>query len=78
MKKRVLLGTTNQAKTNIIREAVQSLPLDILSLSDLNIDIEVTEDGDSPEENAEKKARSSANFGTKVLLNILSLSVKGI
>jgi 8-oxo-dGTP diphosphatase len=58
MKKRVLLGTTNQAKTNITREAVQSLPLEILSLSDLNIDLEVTEDGDSPEENAEKKARA--------------------
>jgi XTP/dITP diphosphohydrolase len=57
MKKRLLLGTTNQVKTNIVREAVQSLPLQILSLSDLNIGIEVTEDGDSPEENAEKKAR---------------------
>jgi XTP/dITP diphosphohydrolase len=53
----VLLGTTNQAKTNIVREAVQSLPLEILSLSDLNIDIEVTENGNSPEENAEKKAK---------------------
>jgi 8-oxo-dGTP diphosphatase len=58
MKKRVLLGTTNQAKTNIVQAAMQSLALEILSLSDLNIDLEVIEDGESPEENAEKKARA--------------------
>lgn len=58
MKKQVLLGTTNQAKVNIIREDLESLPIELLSLKDLNINVDVKEDGQSPEENAEKKAKA--------------------
>lgn len=58
MKKRVLLGTKNQAKINIVQEALESLPIEILSLRALHIDIDVREDGKSTEENAEKKAKA--------------------
>ena len=58
MKKQILLGTKNQAKINIIQAALDSLPIEILTLGDLDINIEVREDGQSTEENAEKKARA--------------------
>lgn len=58
MKKQILLGTKNPAKINIIQAALDSLPVEILTCADLNINIEVREDGQSTEENAEKKARA--------------------
>jgi inosine/xanthosine triphosphate pyrophosphatase family protein len=58
MKKQILLGTKNQAKINIIQAALDSLPIEILTCGDLDINIEVREDGQSTEENAEKKARA--------------------
>ena len=53
-----MLGTTNQAKMNIVQAALESLPIEVLSLGDLNIHIDVREDGQSTEENAEKKVRA--------------------
>lgn len=58
MKKRILFGTTSQAKIDHIHAFLESLPLEILSPRDLNIAIDVKENGASPEENAEKKARA--------------------
>jgi 8-oxo-dGTP diphosphatase len=58
MKKHILLGTTNQAKIRVVQAALKSLPIEILTLDDLNIHIDVREDGQSTEENAEKKARA--------------------
>jgi 8-oxo-dGTP diphosphatase len=58
MKKQLLLGTTNQAKIKHIQELFEFVPIQILSLKDLNIDVNVREDGKSPEENAEKKAKA--------------------
>ena len=58
MEKRLLLGTMNQAKVNIIRAAIESLPIKVLTLGDLNINVDVREDGQSTEENAAKKARA--------------------
>lgn len=58
MKKQILLGTKNRAKINIIQAALDSLPIEILTWHDLDINVEVREDGQSTEENAEKKARA--------------------
>lgn len=58
MKKRILLGTTNQAKIDIIQAALKALPVEALTLNDLGITINVKEDGNSTQENAEKKARA--------------------
>jgi XTP/dITP diphosphohydrolase len=58
MEKRLLLGTTNQAKVHFVRVFLKSLPVEILSLEDLAIDVDVAEDGKTPQENAEKKARA--------------------
>jgi len=56
--KRILFGTRNQVKLDLFRDILATLPVEILSPQDLSIDIEVKEDGSSPEENAEKKARA--------------------
>ncbi len=58
MMKHMWVGTTNRAKIDIVRAAVQSLPVKVLTPRDLDIDIEITEDRHSTEENAEKKARA--------------------
>jgi inosine/xanthosine triphosphate pyrophosphatase family protein len=58
MKKQILLGTKNQAKINIVQAALKSLAIEILTLRDLNINIDVREEGQSTEQNAEKKARA--------------------
>jgi inosine/xanthosine triphosphate pyrophosphatase family protein len=58
LEKQILLGTMNPAKVGIIQAALASLPIKVLTLSDLNLKIEVKEDGLSTEENAEKKARA--------------------
>ncbi|MBN2006606.1 MAG: hypothetical protein JXA21_24855 [Anaerolineae bacterium] len=56
--KQVLFGTTNSAKIRHVRAYLEALPVEVLSPGDLNIDIVVEEDGRTPEENAEKKARA--------------------
>jgi 8-oxo-dGTP diphosphatase len=58
VKKRLFLGTRNQAKVDLFQSLVTSLPIEFVSLSDLGIDLDVREDGRSPEENALKKARA--------------------
>ena len=53
-----MLGTTNPAKVSIVRAALAPLPVEILTPVDLDMRIGVIEDGESTEENAEKKARA--------------------
>ena len=53
--KRILYATTNPTKVARLRELVSHLPLDILSLDDVNRHAQVTEDGRTPAENAHKK-----------------------
>jgi XTP/dITP diphosphohydrolase len=57
MKRRILFGTTNQAKVEIVRAFLAPLPLELVSLADLSIALDVEEDGDTAGENAAKKAR---------------------
>jgi len=56
-KRQILFGTTNKAKIDLIRAYLNVLPVDVLSPKDLRIDIDVDENGLTPEENAQKKAR---------------------
>ncbi len=56
---RLLFGTTNRGKVAILKAFLETLPVEMISLSDLAIDFPlVEEDGQSPEENAEKKVRA--------------------
>jgi len=53
--KRILYATTNPTKVARLRELVSHLPLQVLTLDDVNRDSQVTEDGHTPAENARKK-----------------------
>ncbi len=56
---KILYGTGNPAKLEAMRERVGHLGLEIIGLKDLDMPIpEVVEDGNTPLENAEKKARA--------------------
>lgn len=54
----LLLGTRNPSRVAIVKAALRPLPIDLLTPSDVGVDIEVEEDGRTSEENAERKARA--------------------
>jgi len=56
MKRKLLLGTNNEDKVKEIKDILKEIDLDIKTLTDLKIKIEVVEDRDSLEGNALKKA----------------------
>lgn len=58
-RRRILFGTGNPAKLSAMRHRLAGLNVEIIGLKELNTEIpEVVEDGRTPLENAEKKARS--------------------
>ena len=54
--KKIILASNNQKKIKEIKEILNGLQYEVYSLNDMNIDIDVEEDGITFEENAEKKA----------------------
>ncbi len=58
MSKKLLFATTNSTKVLRLRELLKqlSLPLEVISLEEVNISDQITEDGNTPAENARKKA----------------------
>ncbi len=56
---KILYGTGNPAKLSAMRRRLKSLNIELLGFEDLNMEIpNVVEDGDTPLENAVKKARA--------------------
>ena len=55
--KKIILASNNLKKIKEIKEILKGLPYEVYSLKDMNIDIEVEEDGLTFEENAKKKAK---------------------
>jgi len=55
--KKLLFATNNESKINIFREKLSKHGIKLLSLKDVNITLELEEDGTSAIENALKKAR---------------------
>lgn len=53
---KLLIATTNKGKLKEISEFLEKFPLEMVSLSDLNIAYDVEEDGKTYEENSRKKA----------------------
>lgn len=64
MKKRIIFATGNENKMNEIRMILKDLGLEILSMKEAGVDIDIVEDGMTFEENAEIKARSVARMLT--------------
>lgn len=54
--KRIILASNNMKKIKELKEILKGGSYEVYSLKDMNIDIEVEEDGVTFEENAEKKA----------------------
>jgi XTP/dITP diphosphohydrolase len=57
---RIVVATGNEGKVREIRDLLQGLPVEWISLKDISSAPEVVEDGDTFEENALKKARALA------------------
>jgi len=54
---KILIGTKNPVKIQIIQIVLDQLKIEHVTLKDLKIDIKIIEDGCSTEENAKKKAK---------------------
>ena len=60
--KKLILASNNKKKIKELKEILNNLPLEIKSLAEENIEIEVEEDGSTFEENAKKKAQEIYEF----------------
>ena len=58
MKRRIIFATGNKDKMKEIRQILADLGMEIISMKEAGVDIDIVEDGMSFEENAEIKARS--------------------
>ena len=54
--KKLVIASNNEGKIKEIKRILKELPLEVLSLRDMGIDIDVEEDGFTFEENAKKKS----------------------
>lgn len=70
--KKIILASNNKHKINEIKELLKDIPIEISSLKDEYINIDVVEDGKTFEENSKKKAVEIVNFlkerGDKVFI----------
>jgi len=56
---KILYGTTNKAKIQVMKNAVESLDIELIGLGDIDIELpSIIENGKTPLENAEIKARA--------------------
>lgn len=60
--KKLILASNNKKKIKELKEILNNLPIEIKSLAEENIEIEVEEDGSTFEENAKKKAQEIYEF----------------
>ncbi len=60
-RKQMLFGTGNMSKLERVKAIVSDLSIEVVGLSDLNIDIEVEENGNDVHEIALKKAMTYYN-----------------
>ena len=60
--KKLILASNNAKKVKEIKEILEGLPIEVKSLKDEGIDIDVVEDGRTFEENAKKKAKEIYEF----------------
>ena len=56
MKQKIIFATSNEGKMREVRSILEDLGMDVLSMKEAGIDVDVVEDGATFEENAEIKA----------------------
>ncbi|WDV46792.1 non-canonical purine NTP pyrophosphatase [Clostridiaceae bacterium M8S5] len=54
--KKILFGTRNETRKEFVKEILNDIDVEILSLNDLDINIKIDESGNSPDENSMQKA----------------------
>lgn len=62
MMKKLILASNNKKKIKEMKEILKDISIEVKSLEDENIDIDVVEDGKTFEENAKKKAKEICQF----------------
>ena len=65
---RIIFATTNQGKMKEIKSILADLDVEILSLKDAGIDVDIVEDGNTFEENAIIKAKTIMELTKEVVL----------
>ena len=68
MRKKMIFATTNEGKMKEIRMILADLGMEILSLKDLNINIDIEENGKTFEENAIIKAKTISELTGEMVL----------
>lgn len=67
-KHKIIFATTNEGKMKEVRMILQDMNIEIKSLKDLDININIVEDGKTFEENAIIKAKAIANLTHEIVL----------
>lgn len=68
MKRKIVFATTNEGKMKEIRMILSDLDVEVYSLKDLNINVEIIEDGTTFEENAIIKAKKIMELTNEIVL----------
>lgn len=68
MRKKIVFATGNAGKMREIREILSDMDMDIVSMKEMGIDIEIDENGDTFEENAVIKAKAVAKICGEIVL----------
>lgn len=68
MKRKIVFATTNEGKMREIRMILSDLDVEVYSLKDLNINVEIIEDGTTFEENAIIKAKKIMELTNEIVL----------
>ena len=66
--KKIIFATGNEGKMKEIREILGDLDIELLSLKDAGIHVDIVEDGKTFEENAQIKARTICNLTGEIVL----------
>lgn len=79
MSDKLLIATHNKGKLAELRDMLRDAPLELLSLADVGIDLDVDETGDTLEENAALKATAYARLaGIRALADDSGLEVDAL
>lgn len=66
--KKIVFATTNQGKMKEVRMILNDLNVEVLSLKDLNLDVDIDENGTTFEENAMIKAKTLSEITHEIVL----------
>lgn len=66
--KKIIFATQNQGKVKEIREILEGMPIEVLTMDEAGIDIEIEENGKTFEENAIIKAEALKDYTDAIIL----------